>query len=59
MVVAAVISLHDPVGSGLDNICAWIEVGRLACSTVAACAMVHMYELYDLKLAMLICTSRQ
>lgn len=26
MVVAAVISLQDPVGSGPDDICAWIEV---------------------------------
>jgi len=26
MVVAAVISLQDPVGSGADAICTWIEV---------------------------------
>lgn len=26
MVVAAVISLQDPVGSGADDICTWIEV---------------------------------
>ena len=26
MVVAAVISLQHPLGSGLDDICAWIEV---------------------------------
>lgn len=30
MVVAAVISLQDPVGSGLDDICTWIEVGKMA-----------------------------
>ena len=30
MVVAAVISLQHPVGSGPDDICAWIEVCKLA-----------------------------
>lgn len=32
MVVAAVISLQDPVGSGPDDICAWIEVRKSAYS---------------------------
>ncbi len=30
MVVAAVISLQDPLGSGPDDICTWIEVHALA-----------------------------
>lgn len=41
MVVAAVISLQDPVGSGPDDICAWIEVWRLA-----YCCLVHVILLH-------------
>ena len=40
MVVAAVISLQDPVGSGPGDICAWIEVCRLAYAH--HCCLVHV-----------------
>ena len=58
MVVAAVISLQDPVGSGPDDICAWIEVRRLAfspllldscipCHTACTCVQVLFARVHE------------
>ena len=49
MVVAAVISLQDPVGSGADDICTWIEVNCLNCQMHSSCIYVSMQDPADQK----------
>ena len=41
MVVAAVISLQDPVGSGADDICTWIEVWCRNCQMHGSYVNMH------------------